>query len=262
MERIRRALERAKSERVVALRERPAPPAPVPRRTLRRVATDPGAIRDASLLLPGASGPLSQAFHELGAQVQQRIERNRSQALAVTSAGPRDGRTFVAINLAIAVAASGSRPALLVDFDLHEPRVHQRFGFVPAVGVDDCLQGDTDPDDALVCPEGYPGLELLPARSAVEDASKLFESGRARGLFDAIDRLARTRLVVFDLPPLLDRPDALALAQRAGAVLFVIADDQSRRTDVSRSLELLRDVPVVGTVLNCCRDPARAVGAG
>lgn len=261
MERIRRALERAKSERVVALRERPVPPAPVPRRTVRRVATDPGAIREAGLLLHDAAGPQAQVFHQLGAQVQQLMERNRSQVLAVTSSGPRDGRTFVAINLAIALAESGSRPALLVDFDLHEPRVHQRFGFVPTVGIDDCLQGDTDPADALVCPEGYPGLQLLPARSAVDDASKLLESGRASDLFEAIGRLTRTRLVVFDLPPLLDRPDALALAQRAGAVLFVIADDHSRRSDVSRCLELLRDVPVVGTVLNCCHDPTRAVRA-
>jgi len=66
------------------------------------------------------------------------------------------------------------------------------------------------------------------------------------------------RYVIFDLPPVLESDDALSFAPLVDAVLLVIAEGQTRIEDVQRCFELLKNRPVVGTVLNRARSGANA----
>ena len=59
---------------------------------------------------------------------------------------------------------------------------------------------------------------------------------------------------MFDLPPVLQADDALAFARHVQAVLVVVGEGKTRRDDLVRTLELLRDVPIIGTVLNGTRE--------
>ena len=67
---------------------------------------------------------------------------------------PKDGKTFTAINLAIAIAGDTNHTTLLVDFDLRNPSVHQRFGIQPEIGVEQCLRGEAAVSEALLNPAG------------------------------------------------------------------------------------------------------------
>ena len=174
------------------------------------------------------------------------------------SAAPDEGKTFTAINLAIAIAADKDTTALLVDLDLRAPRVHKRFGFEPTAGVEDCLRGEATLADTLVSPEGYPNLLLLPARQAVEHSSELISSASARAFFSEIKQRYSNRIVIFDLPPVLGSDDALAFAPQVDTALVVIGDNLTKREELNRCFELMRDIPVVGTVLNGSRNERSA----
>jgi Mrp family chromosome partitioning ATPase len=65
----------------------------------------------------------------------------------------------------------------------------------------------------------------------------------------------KDRVLVFDLPPVLQADDALAFVRHVQAVLVVVGEGRTRRDDLLRTLELLRDVPIIGTVLNGTREP-------
>ena len=267
MERIKRALERAKIERESVLAQAtpvvagvapnptaagPEPPqAPQIRTRIQPINLT--LMREGGLLLPGMVGAAAHSFKMLRTQVMQRMKSRGWNTLAVMSAAPDEGKTFVATNLAIAIAADPDSTALLVDLDLRAPRLHRRFGFEPDVGVEDCLRGDLDLSVALVNPEGYSDLLVLPARGPVEHSSELLASSRARSLFREVKERYANRVVIYDLPPMLGSDDALTFAPQVDAVLLVVGDERTKRDELMRCLELIREIPVVGTVLNGSR---------
>jgi Mrp family chromosome partitioning ATPase len=263
MERLQKALDRARRERERSLQTDIAvsvmdmattPPAvPLVLSHSRVVQVEDSALRANGVMPADASGPSGHGFKMLRTQVLQRMHQRGWNTLAVFSAAPNDGKTFVAINLAIAIAGDLNHTALLVDLDLHNPNVHQRFGFQPQAGVEQCLHGDVPVADVLVNPQGYPRLLLLPALAAVGNSSELLTSERARKLTLELKNGSSNRMVLFDLPPMLGSDDALAFAPQADAVLVVVAEERTRREDLQRCFEMLHNIPVIGTVLNGSR---------
>ena len=156
VERIKRALELARQERESAIAATAADalpdeasaaatevPVPAPSAAgaasdasdaKRTIAVNEHTLQEARLLLPGMVGDASHGFRILRTQVLQRMLKRGWNTLAVLSPGPDEGKTFTAINLAIAIAAHRDSTALLVDLDLRFPRIHRRLGFLPAVG--------------------------------------------------------------------------------------------------------------------------------
>jgi Mrp family chromosome partitioning ATPase len=281
VERIKRALELARQERANAAASAPAatdarpdaagaaitpPPTAggvdaAPQRVdearrpdvSRIISVSDSVLKDARLLLPGMVGDAAHGFRHLRTQVMQRLQQRGWNTIAVLSPGPDEGKTFTAINLAIAIAAKPDSTALLVDLDLRFPRIYRRLGFLPTVGVEDCLRGDAALSDAIVGVEGYPGLMVLPARGPVEHSSELISSTGARRLFREIKERYPNRIVIYDVPPVLATDDALSFVPQVDAALLVIGDGRTRREDLQRCLELLRNTPILGTVLNGSR---------
>jgi Mrp family chromosome partitioning ATPase len=274
VERIKRAMELARQERENAVQAAPGSllretipgpeaikPAPVAPATpdgeqgdvSRIIGVSERTLQESRLLLPGMVGDAAHGFRLLRTQVLQRMRQRGWNSLAVLSPGPDEGKTFTAINLAIAIAADPDSTALLVDLDLRFPRLYRRFGFLPTVGVEDCLRGEAALSDAIVAVEGYPGMMLLPARGAVEHSSELISGAGARTFFRAIKDRYPNRIVIYDLPPVLATDDALSFVPQVDAALMVIGEGRTHREDLLRCLELLRDTPVLGTVLNGSR---------
>jgi Mrp family chromosome partitioning ATPase len=168
----------------------------------------------------------------------------------VLSPAAAAGKTLTAINLAIAIAADHRRTALIVDMDLRNPSVHRRLGFEPTLGIEDCLQDDRSVQEAIVRVVGYERLAVLPARAAVEHSSELLTSElRAR---------YTNRVIIFDLPPVLLTDDALAFSRSVQAGLMVVGEGRTQRDELMRSMALLRDLTIVGSVLNGSRESVEA----
>jgi Mrp family chromosome partitioning ATPase len=278
MERIRRALELARAEREAIRRAGGTPNRPVPdmvpmlvdtpvaqessanepfRNTLE-LTPNLETIRRNRLLEPGLVGVVAEGFRMLRTQVTQRMQQRGWNTLAVLAATAGDGATTVALNLAMAISADPKRSALLVDFNLRHPGVAAALGIPGEPGVEQCLMNEYRIPEVFVRIKGYDHLMIAPAAAPVAQSSELLASEKARNLVADLKTRYKDRIVIFDLPPVLGSDDALSFVPLVDAVLLVIAEGRTRIEDVRRCFELLKDRPVIGTVLNQSRAGAGA----
>lgn len=170
------------------------------------------------------------------------------RALAVTSAEPGDGRSFLAANLAVVFSQQHQR-TLLIDADLRAPRQHQLFGLENRVGLSSVLAGRSGLDAIQRIPS-LVDLSVLTAGALAPNPSELL------GL-PAFGRLLHELAASYDVI-LIDTPagdaysDAQLIATRAGAAVMVAHQNHSHLKKMRDLAGLLTDarVHVVGTVLN------------
>lgn len=206
------------------------------------------------ILPPGAGGPHGGAYKMLRTQVLRRMDQIGANTLGILSAGSGEGKTLTAINLAIAIAADPARSVLLVDFDLRAPSMHRRFHHEPPVGVEECLQRRLALREAMFKVAGYERLTLLPAKSRLDMSSELLASAPTTEAVTEMRSRYANRIVIFDLPPVLQTDDALAFSNNLQAGLLVVGEGRTRRDDVVRTLRLMEGLTFVGTVLNGSRE--------
>jgi Mrp family chromosome partitioning ATPase len=219
------------------------------------------AVLESNRIVGAAStDPAAAAFRMLRTQVLQRMKENNWRSIAVFSPGSEDGKTTTAINLAISIANDHRHTVLLVDYDLKRPTIAEKFGLTPELGADDVLHGDARVEQCLYHPEGFDRLVLLPARAPMAHSSEALASLRSREIVGELLERYSDRILVFDLPPILGADDALAFAPLVGCGLMVVAEGSTQRQDLLRSMELLRNTPMIGTVLNQATDVASAYG--
>lgn len=215
------------------------------------------ALREQERILrPGAIGPGGDSYKILRTQLLKRLDQLNANTIAILSPNAGDGRTLTAINLAIAIAAERTRTALLVDFDFRNPSLARRIGYTPTVGIDDCLKTRRPIHEAMVKVAGYERLTLLPARERIESSSELLGEERTTEVVSEMRGRYVNRVVIFDLPAVLSSDDALAFSRHVQAGLIVVCENRTPREDVTRTLELLSDLAICGTVLNAARTPS------
>jgi Mrp family chromosome partitioning ATPase len=224
----------------------PAPP--------RVVAVDHHRLRQRHILERADRGLAAQAFRALRTQVVQSMARSGYRSVAIVSPSSGDGRTITAINLAAGIAEDPDRTCLLVDLDLRRPCIADWFGAAVETDVAACLRGQASVAAALIRPEGFGKLLLLPAAHAVASSEVLLAAESTRRIVGEVHARYANRIVVYDLPPLLEAADALGFLPNVDAVLLVVREGKTRREDVLRCLDLLGDTPVVGTVLTAASD--------
>ena len=172
-----------------------------------------------------------------------------SKALLITSVAPKEGKTVVAANLAIALAQAG-RKVLLVDADMRRPRLGTLFHVGDeGPGLAQLLGGDV-PLDAAVRPTDIERLSVLPCLSAADNPSELLESERLAAFIASAKE--HYDFVLFDSPPLLAVTDAVVLASRVDAVVLVVKGGATPRELLRRGIAMLADAnaSLAGGVLN------------
>ena len=275
MDRIRKALDLARLERAepaditradrgpapvtgIAAETRPGavqnPPKSIVYHRTRVFTPSPAVLEANRVVSPGSEDPAAAAFRMLRTQVLQRMDANGWRSIAVFSPGANDGKTTTAINLAISLANDRRHTVILVDFDFRRATLAARWGLSPEFGGDDALTGMAPVEDCLHHPEGFERLVLLPARSTLANSSEVIAGPRSRELVQELRSRYPERIVVFDLPPVLNADDALAFAPLVECGLVVAAEGRTRRNDLLRTIELLHKIPLVGTVLNRAAD--------
>src|SRR3972149_5384321 len=170
MERIKQALEKARSERQKAGSTYTPPERtsgagaaePVTYTHTRTIDVPTDLLRDKRIITGLEQNAFTDAYRILRTQVLQRLREKNWNALAITSPGLNEGKTLTAINLAISLAMEVNYTVLLVDADLRHPSVHSYFGFEAEYGLSDYLTADKPLSELLVHPEGIPGFVILP----------------------------------------------------------------------------------------------------
>lgn len=226
-------------------------PAEISYTQTRTVGLYPGWLRQNRIFTGDTRDEYAQAYKVLRTQVSQRMRSQGWRTLAVTSPGPREGKTLTAINLSVSLALEASHTVLLVDADLHQPSVHTYFGFDVDYGLRDYLQEAVALEQILVHPE-IRRLVVLPGGAPMNNTSEMLSSPVMLRLVQELKRRYPSRLVIFDLPPVLTTDDVLAFAPYVDASLLVIEEGKTLREDAARAAELLQasNQNLIGTVLN------------
>ena len=202
----------------------------------------------------GEHAAAETAYKILRTQVDQRLAARSWNAVAVTSAGAAVGKTITAINLSMALAQEVHRTVLLVDLDFRNPSVHKRFEFDVEFGLIDYLLDDVPLNEILVNP-GIDRLVLLPAgANAIPNSSELLASPKMVKLVEELKARYPSRIIVFDMPPLLWSDDALAFSPYVDTTLLVVAEGLTTKEELRRVQEIIGRDHLLGTVLNRSTD--------
>jgi Mrp family chromosome partitioning ATPase len=216
-----------------------------------RVFSPPADVLERNRILdPESAAPAAVAFRMLRTQVLQRLDANGWRSLAIFSPTAQDGKTTLAINLAVSLAHDQLHTVLLVELDFKRPSLATRLGLSPEQGIDDVLAGRARLEDCLYHPDGFDRLVVLPARGALANSSEMLAGPGSRDLVAELRARYPERIIVYDLPPVLSADDALSFAPLVECGLVVVAEGRTRRADLTRTVELLHKTPLVGTVLN------------
>ena len=193
--------------------------------------------------------PTGWVFDSLRTQVLQKMEENNWRTLAVLSPTPESGKTVVAINLAISIAKQTKKTAMLVDFDLRKPRVAQYLGINREKSINNFLTGDAGLDEIIVNP-GIPRLTIVPTNKPVNRSSETLSSNIVQNLVIELKERYDSRIVIFDLPPILNADDAMVMLPQVDCVLLVVADGQHNEAEIDKTMQLLTKSNILGVVVN------------
>jgi len=200
-----------------------------------------------------SSALCAEQFRTLRSRLYRLREKSPIRTLLVTSTLPGEGKTFVALNLALAIARQHERRALLIDADLRASRLHVRLGAPSAPGLSDYLGGRADEFSIL---QADPKVELflVPAGRPVGNPSELLANGKLKGFLNGINSVLDW--VIVDAPPVLAVADAGIIAQFCDGVIVVVRAGETAHDLVKTTLQEFRGNNLLGVVLNGANEGA------
>ncbi len=200
---------------------------------------------------------IRSAYKMLRTRLSQRMRANNWNTLAVSSARASAGKTLTAINTSISLAHEPNQHVILVDLDLRRPSINKYLGIEPKYDLSDYLLKGV-PIEEIVIKTDVERLLIIPNRTSQENSSELLISPAMLSLVWRLSHDSAGSLVIFDLPPMLDADDMLAFSPYVDALLFVVADCETKRADLQQISTLVEELNVVGVVLNKSDDTSPA----
>ncbi|MDQ1470534.1 MAG: protein-tyrosine kinase [Bryobacterales bacterium] len=192
---------------------------------------------------------MTDRFRFLRTHLRRLWDADKLKTLLITSPFPHDGKSTVALNLAISLSEGGNRKVLLIEADLHHPTVTNRLGLTLRMvkGFADCLQGDANVSSVIRRIEPI-GIYLLSGGKPCAHPSELLQS-------DALARMIRSLRerfdwVLIDSPPVTPLSDALLLRQQTDATLLVIRSGYTTIPAVDKAVAMLGKKNIAGMILN------------
>ena len=210
-------------------------------------------LRNNRLIAGFHDDPRSTPFRILRTQVQQALQQNNWNTIAVTAPHSRAGKTFVSANLAISLSLISNQTVLLVDLDMRNPSLHKYFGLEIEYGIYDYFANNIPLESILINP-GLERLVLLPGSTPTRKSSELLASSKAQDFIIELKQRYSSRIVIFDLPPLIGMDDALVVLPRVESTLLVVEANRTTAADVTKSMKILEDYQLLGTVFNKADD--------
>jgi capsular exopolysaccharide synthesis family protein len=151
--------------------------------------------------------------------------------ILVTSSISGEGKSFVAVNLAISIALTGKKVAL-VDMDLNNPSLSKILQVIPDYGFTDFLAGKKEPKEIITGVEEYKNLFFIPAGNIPENPSGLLTTENAKELIDYLENIYDR--VIIDTSPVFLVNDGIVLAALCDATLYVVRHNYTPKTLIKR----------------------------
>lgn len=202
------------------------------------IALDPDAKKRPLIVHADPRNPRAESFRSLRTNLQFIDVDGTSRSFVITSAGPGEGKSTTTANLAIALAETGARVAL-VDGDLRLPRVADYMGIEGGVGLTDVLIGRAELVDVLQ-QWGTGRLFVLPSGRTPPNPSELLGSLAMQRTLDAL--ADAFDYVLVDAPPLLLVTDAAVISRFTSGVLIVAASGATKKPQLTAAVEKLQAI--------------------
>jgi tyrosine-protein kinase Etk/Wzc len=190
---------------------------------------------------------LNEQFRQLRVTLALNSRYSPHKKILVTSSIPSEGKSFISNNLAISIALSGRKVAL-VDMDLHSPRISSAYNLENKKGVANFLEDTELPFDEIVYETKYPKLFVIPAGIGNANPTELFLSGVVGRLFDQLNKTFD--FIIVDTSPIDPLTDAYILTDYCDSTLFVIRHGYTPKAMIelvqeSRKVKALKNIAIV-----------------
>ncbi len=192
----------------------------------------------------------TEEFRTLRTRVNHLQSLQPIHTALITSPSPAEGKSFTAVNLAIAESQLAGNNTLLADFDFRRPIIHNLFQIDRSPGITDYLMGKASLQDIIRKVAGS-NLYLMPAGEAVINPLELLNLKEVRTLLDRLPLLFNW--VILDSPPLLFAADANLLGTLCHGTILVVRIGSTTIDSVARSVQSLCENNVLGVVVNGVR---------
>ncbi|MBC7899105.1 MAG: CpsD/CapB family tyrosine-protein kinase [Saprospiraceae bacterium] len=212
---------------------------------------NPESVNPRLVAITQPNSAYCEEYRSLRTHILHKSQKQKLQSIVVASAGPSEGKSVTALNLAWLLAQTDGIKALIIDSDLRLPSLTEYLGIEAGVGLSHVLEGQTSLQDAIIRLDPG-GLHLLPGGSTRSNVAEMLSGPK----FKAILRDAREMFdyVIIDAPPLGIFTDAAVLINHADGALLVVRANQTRYKEIDRILENLPRERMLGAVLNQSED--------
>jgi capsular exopolysaccharide synthesis family protein len=189
----------------------------------------------------------AEEFRTLRSRLYQIREKMPLKRMLVTSALPKEGKSFVAANLAQVLVRQHGRRVLLIDADLRNPGMHRHLGATQSPGLAEYLLGECD-EFAALQRGPMENLFFMPAGRAVASAPELLSNGRLKLFLQRVEPLFDW--IVLDSSPVIPVSDATLVAGSCDGILMVVRSNVTPSDLARRAREEFPDKLLLGVVLN------------
>jgi protein-tyrosine kinase len=191
----------------------------------------------------------SEEFRSLRTRLNHLQNQQDLHSIVVTSASPAEGKTFSAVNLALAQAQL-ENPVLLADLDLRRPVIHNLLQCERSPGFSDFLLAEKPLEECIRRIEGT-NLYFLPAGSPVKNPLELLNMRHVKNTLEGFRKIFNW--IILDTPPLLFSADANLLSTLTDGTLIVVRIGSTTYDNVIRAMQTLCENNVLGIVANGAR---------
>jgi capsular exopolysaccharide synthesis family protein len=195
----------------------------------------------------------TEEYRTLRSRLYHMREKMPLKKLLVTSALPKEGKSFTSANLAQVMVRQHGRRALLIGGDLRGPQLHLMLGAAPGPGLSDYLQGKSD-EFSIMQQGTLENLFFIPGGSAIENPAECIGNGRLKLLLQRVEALFDW--IIVDSPPAVAVSDASVLAKACDGVIMVVRSNETPYDLARKARQEFPDQALVGIVLNGTLDPA------
>ena len=194
--------------------------------------------------------PASEQFRLLKNNILFPEKGNPPKTIMVTSASPREGKSFVAANLAVSIAQSIDEHVLLMDCDLRLPTIHTFFGYgAKEQGLSDYLTNKIPLSSVLKKPS-VNKLTILTAGQIPSNPSELLSSDQMRRLLHEAKLRYNDRYIIIDTSPPYITSETSAIARFVDSIILVVRQGKTRTKEVADILDIYGREKVLGVVRN------------
>lgn len=192
--------------------------------------------------------PAAEAFRLLDVRLRNIRKTKRLKKVMITGTTPEEGKSFVAANLACALASASKERILLVGGDLRRPALSNIFGTKMLFGICEYLRGEQSLTSSIYRLE-QPGIWFLPPGKPQGDPLEMIQSSKLPRL---VEQLAEWfDWIIIDSPPVLPLADTTAWARLVDGILLVARREVTGKRKLKKGIEAFESSKLIGAILNC-----------